>query len=122
MNTCPACGFVSLAKRGPGSAETCVVCGWIDDFEQLVHPDITYGANSGLCLRQAQQDLLASPARIAARAAGFERDPQWRPLRQGELPVVDGSGPSSPVCYVATPDPESYIPYWLPRHANTPTV
>ena len=113
MNACPACGYLCLAQHGPGSDETCAVCGWIDDFQQLIHPDITYGANTGLCLRQAQQTILASPSAIAARAADYERDAQWRPLMPGESPVVDAAGPSSPVCYVATPDPESYIPYWL---------
>ena len=113
MNTCPACGYLCLAKRGPGSDETCVVCGWIDDFQQLIHPDITYGANTGLCLRRAQQTALAPPPEMTSRAAGYERDPQWRPLVQGELPIEDDAGPSSPVCYIATPDPDRYIPYWL---------
>lgn len=121
MNTCPACGYSCLVKRGPGSDETCVVCGWVDDFQQLIHPDITYGANTGLCLRQAQQIVLAAPAEFAARAAGYERDGQWRPLLEGETPVID-AGPSSPVCYIATPDPDSYSPYWLQGQANTPTV
>jgi hypothetical protein len=90
-----------------GSGATCPVCGWIDDFEQLVHPDLTYGANAGSSLRQAQ-----------GRAGGIEagtsypRDPRWRPLRPGETPVADPTGPSSPVCYVGTPDREAFVPYW----------
>lgn len=107
---CAACG--ALVHRGgpPGSGATCPACGWIDDYEQLVHPDLTYGANAGVSLRQAQ-------ARVAAGESGsahgsFDRDEAWRPLREDETPEPDPHGPSSPVCYVATPDPADYVPYW----------
>jgi hypothetical protein len=107
---CPACGFL-VHVRPCGSGATCRVCGWVDDFEQLVHPDLTYGANAGSSLRQAQQRaaerLAATPER-----AGVERDPRWRPLRAGETSVADPQGPSSPVCYLGTPDPDDYVPYW----------
>lgn len=88
------------------------MCGWIDDFEQLVHPDLTYGANAGVTLRQAQ--AAASSSASGPPAHGV-RDPMWRPLHPGEVPPADPSGLSSPVCYIATPDPEGYRPYWLRR-------
>jgi hypothetical protein len=119
LATCPACGFVALG-RGIGSDAVCPVCGWTDDFQQRVHPDITYGANSGLSLRQAQQRLLISHPAGEGRTLGFERDPQWRPLEAGEVPLADEMGPSSPVCYIATPDAGQYIPYWLQRRRIRP--
>ena len=108
---CPACGY-RVHERRCGGGETCRVCGWIDDFEQLVHPDLTYGANPGLSLRQAQARVDALLAEAPRRTSGLERDPRWRPLRAGETPVADPSGPSSPVCYLGTPDPADYVPYW----------
>lgn len=120
MKTCPACGYITLPTHSPGSGETCDVCGWVDDFQQLVHPDITYGAN-GLCLRQAQHNFLAGLA-VCPPAAAYEHDVQWRPLMPGESPPWDDAAPSSPTCYLAMPDPEDYVPYWLRGQANTPTV
>ncbi|HET7204918.1 MAG TPA: CPCC family cysteine-rich protein [Steroidobacteraceae bacterium] len=109
---CPACGFLVHDARH-GSGATCPVCGWIDDFEQLAHPDLTYGANAGLSLRQAQaRSLEALATAPAARAATFARDARWRPLRAGETPPADPDGPASPVCYVGTPDPGEFVPYW----------
>lgn len=108
---CPACGF--LVHDAPhGSGATCPVCGWVDDFEQLAHPDLVYGANEGLSLRQAQLRIHAALATSPARATSFERDPRWRPLRPGETPPADPDGPASPVCYLGTPDPADFVPYW----------
>lgn len=109
---CAACGYKVHPSRA-GSGAQCPVCGWIDDFEQLVHPDLTYGENPGLTLRQAQAD--AATQGNAASRANFVRDPAWRPLRADETPAADPNGLSSPVCYIATPDPEEYEPYWLRR-------
>ena len=109
--TCPACGFRTLALP-PDRGERCAVCGWINDFQQLVHPDITYGANAGLSLQQAQRRLCPGSPQDPEQADGFERDPAWRPLQHGENPD-DATGGSSPVCYIATPDPADYVPYWL---------
>lgn len=95
--TCPACGFQV-------SPQTCPVCGWIDDLGQLVQPDFVVGANPR-SLREAQ---------VLARGlinSVHERDPKWRPLRPGEHPVASGS--ASPVCYLGTPDPDEFVPYWL---------
>ena len=104
VHACAACGYLVHASRF-GSGATCPVCGWVDDFEQLVHPDLTYGANAGLSLRQAQ-------TRPLPPVAGFVRDPRWRALRPGETPPPDPTGPSSPVCELAAPEPEDFVPYW----------
>ena len=111
MEPCPACGYRVHAQQC-GSGAACPVCGWIDDFEQLVHPDLGYGANPGLSLRQAQRRAERQLAEGPHRTSGFERDPRWRRLRDGEAPVADPFGPSSPVCYLGTPDPADYVPYW----------
>lgn len=108
---CPACGY-RVHVQPCGSGATCPVCGWVDDFEQLVHPDLTYGANPGSSLRQAQRRAAELLAAAPERAARVERDPHWRLLRVGETPLPDPEGPSSPVCYLGTPDPADYVPYW----------
>ena len=53
LHACAACGHLVHPAR-PGSGLRCPACGWIDDYEQLVHPDLTYGANAGQSLRQVQ--------------------------------------------------------------------
>ena len=108
---CPACGFLVHGARH-GSGATCPVCGWIDDFEQLANPDLVYGANVNLSLRQAQALALAGLTAAPERVAAFERDERWRPLRAGESPPADPDGPASPVCYLGTPDPADFVPYW----------
>lgn len=96
-----------------GSGATCPVCGWIDDFEQLAHPDLVYGANAALSLRQAQRRALEVRGDTGSgRTVDFERDERWRPLRAGETPPADPDGPASPVCYLGTPDPADFVPYW----------
>jgi hypothetical protein len=110
LSTCAACGFRAVPAL-PARGGACAVCGWVDDFEQLVHPDLVYGANSGLSLRQAQRRALDPSATNTVATRNFARDPEWRALRNDEVPFEIGE-PSSPVCYVATPDPESYVPYW----------
>jgi len=106
---CAACGY-EVHMLPAGSGARCPVCGWFDDFEQLVHPDLTYGTNAGLTLRQAQAAVAQ-----AGLVAGARRDPRWRPLGPDETPAADPDGLSSPVCYIATPDPDAYVPYWLRR-------
>jgi hypothetical protein len=105
---CPACGLRVHAERC-GSGATCPVCGWVDDLEQLAHPDLVYGANSGLSLRDAQA---RSRAAGQGAAVTYPQDEHWRPLRPGETPPADPEGPSSPVCYVGTPDRSEFVPYW----------
>lgn len=111
LHPCAACGF-RVHDAPVGSGAVCPVCGWIDDFEQLVHPDLTYGANTGHSLRQAQREALARYPLDAVTEAR-PRAACWRPLAVGESPVADPQAPSSPVCYIATPDPGDYVPYWL---------
>jgi len=89
------------------------VCGWVDDLEQLVHVDLVYGANSGRSLRQAQRAALDDHLLTQASVAGRSRDPRWRPLAPGEVPASGADSPASPVCYVSTPEPAEYEPYWL---------
>lgn len=111
LHPCAACGFLVHARRA-GSGGTCPACGWIDDYEQLVHPDLTYGANSGICLREAQRRALQRHPRERRRWEARVRDETWRPLRTGETPVADPGGPSSPVCHLGAPDPADFVPYW----------
>jgi uncharacterized Zn finger protein (UPF0148 family) len=103
LRTCPACGFRVFDGKAD-SRVACPVCAWIDDFGQLVHPDFVVGANPR-SLREAQaraRDLSAS---------AHARDPAWRPLAPGEHPR-DGRS-ASPICYLGTPEPEEFVPYWL---------
>ena len=111
LQPCAACGFrVHAAPIGSGA--DCPVCGWVDDYEQLVHPDFTYGANAGRSLRQAQREALARCPLDGPAAGGYVRDERWRPLAVDETPAADPNAPASPVCYIATPDPRDYVPYW----------
>ena len=82
--------------------ETCDVCGWVDDLTQLVHPDVVLGANSGVSLREAQQQA----HEVKSRAPG------WRPLRPGEQP---NSSLASPACALSVPEREGFVPYWKSR-------
>jgi hypothetical protein len=108
---CAACGYrIHVAPFGSGAS--CPMCGWIDDYEQLVHPDLTYGSNAGRSLRQAQRDALARHPLDRSHAGDPVRDERWRPLGTDETPVADPHAPASPVCYVGTPDPRDYVPYW----------
>lgn len=108
---CAACGLrVHAASSGSGA--TCPACGWIDDFAQLAHPDLVYGANSGMSLRQAQLRARERPASKPAERASYGREALWRPLRPGETPSADPQGPSSPVCELTTPDLADFVPYW----------
>lgn len=103
LRPCPACGFWVFAGKADSKA-TCPVCSWIDDFGQLAHPDFVVGANT-LSLREAQaraRELISS---------AHPRDPAWRPLKPGEHPQDRSS--ASPVCYLGTPEPDDFVPYWL---------
>lgn len=112
IHPCPACGF-RVFTGASGSEETCPVCGWIDDYLQLAHPDFMLGANSGLSLREAQTiALTACP--VSERVMGtFFRDSHWRPLVAGETPRNGATAMASPVCYLSAPDPGEFEPYWL---------
>lgn len=95
-----------------GSSDTCPICGWVDDLVQLAQPDFAIGANSGVSLREAQSRALAVYPVAVREKAGFSRDSRWRPLASAEYPT----GPfvlASPVCYLVSPDPDTFEPYWL---------
>jgi hypothetical protein len=108
---CAACGLL-VFDRPCGSDAACPMCGWIDDFEQLVHPDLVYGANAGVSLRQAQRRARVALEATPGAASQYRRDERWRPLHADETPAADPGGPSSPVCSMGTPDPAGYVPYW----------
>ena len=105
---CACCGSTTLPEP-PGSYDTCDVCGWEDDAQQLRFPLMPGGANR-LSLYSAQR------AFIAAHGVPTERDPLWRPLDRRrdfvepalEDPDVDLSltGPSN--------SEELY--YWTAKH------
>lgn len=104
---CAACGARVFTER-PGSLATCPVCAWVDDLEQLAHPDLVVGANTGRSLREAQADALAT----VAQRGDFPRDPAWRPLRPGEEPDAAAGEFSSPACALTTPPRDGFVPYW----------
>jgi hypothetical protein len=106
MHPCAACGSLVFEKPA-GSLQTCPVCGWIDDFDQLVHPDFVVGAN-GCSLREAQ-------AKAAGIAHSGAKDPRWRPLRKGEQPRAEYA---SEVCAIGNPDRELFEPYWSNPHPD----
>ena len=117
IHPCPACGFL-VFPRAFGSEESCPVCGWIDDYLQLAHPDFILGGNSGISLREAQARALeAWPPAIKVSGAFF-RDSRWRPLDAGEIPKSGIHEAASPVCYLNTPDPGEFAPYWLDAARN----
>jgi hypothetical protein len=107
---CPACGFAVFAKP-PGSDVTCPVCGWVDDFVQLVQPDFSVGPN-GISLREAQRQAAGRVPAGAGAFRGYSRHPAWRPLAPGEYPEKGSSCSASPVCYLTTPDQDEFEPYW----------
>lgn len=117
IQPCPACGFLVFA-RAFGSEDTCPVCGWIDDYLQLVHPDFILGGNSGMSLREAQARALAAWPPALKASGAFSRDNRWRPLALGERPRNGLFESASPVCYLNTPDPGEFIPYWLDAARN----
>lgn len=82
--------------------ETCRVCGWIDELQQLVHPDFIVGANAGVSLREAQRRAPVAQPRSA----------DWRPLRDGEHPQGEFA---SPACALGVPEREGFVPYWKRR-------
>ena len=106
MHPCAACGYLVFSKPA-GSMETCSVCGWVDDFDQLVHPDFVVGANA-LSLREAQ-------VRARGISSSVPKDPKWRPLRTGEQPRADFA---SEVCAIGNPDRETFEPYWSNPHPD----
>jgi len=55
----------------------------------------------------------AAALKVGADHTQYVRDSSWRPLRRGETPPLAEDAPASPVCYVGTPDPAGYVPYWL---------
>jgi hypothetical protein len=85
--TCLGCGF-RVFSEPPGTFEICPVCGWEDDNVQADDPSYQGGAN-GICLTDHQQSVLQRFPITIQEHAGFQRDPNWRPVpakRQPETP------------------------------------
>jgi len=79
---CAACGFRVFA-RAPGSYAMCPVCGWEDDEVQLRFPGSRVGANAlGLAGHQ-RLALVRAPLGTMSHEE-YERDPEWRPVREEE--------------------------------------
>ncbi len=83
----PACGFIQFAEP-PGSFDICRLCGWEDDNVQLADPRYGGGANK-LSLAEAQQEALRTYPPDVRRVGEYERDPEWRPLRDDDTTVAD---------------------------------
>ena len=85
---CPCCGYV-VFTTGPGSYDSCPMCGWEDDDVQLRYPAYAGGANtvSLLAAQRNYADLGASDAHrldyLASPRPSEARDPSWRPLDEG---------------------------------------
>lgn len=84
--TCPCCGYRTITEE----YDICDICRWEHDLVQERDPDYMGGANS-VSLRQAQWNFGAfgacERASVAhARKPGPDdvRDPNWKPLQQGD--------------------------------------
>jgi len=94
----------------PGSYHICDVCGWEDDHVQLAHPRLRGGANSA-CLVEAQVEALRRVPLHVQSTQGFQRDQEWRPLREDESLVRDDA-PRSGVDYFEAAATEGARYYW----------
>src|SRR5437899_1725635 len=82
---CPCCGYL-VFEDPPGSAMSCPVCGWEDDYVQLLWPTDAGGANR-LSLQDSQQafiqhgtsDLERRPP-LHRNGPTYRRDAAWRPF------------------------------------------
>ena len=97
LNPCPCCGNLVFADP-PGSAMSCPVCGWEDDYVQLLWPTESEGANR-FSLEESQSEFSrhgsSDPQRRPRSALSngtFARDAGWRPFdrsRDGAEPPAD---------------------------------
>jgi len=87
---CPACGFLVFEEEA-GSYDICPICGWEDDGIQLVYPALKGGANQDSLYEHQLLWIKGIPETIRERN-GYNRDPEWRPLRMDEL----GDGTTCP--------------------------
>ena len=55
---CPVCGMYEFPEKD--SFDVCQVCGWEDDWYQLIKPDLAGGANR-LSLNQFRKEWEAEP-------------------------------------------------------------
>lgn len=115
--TCPCCGYRPFTLP-PGSEETCPICAWIDDVNQLHFPAFA-GRPNGVSLLEAQRSYNELGAKDAAAMAHVRfagphdvRDPDWRPLDED----VDDLR-SVPVDFDGMPPPQDLtaLYYWLPE-------
>ncbi|MGB1285631.1 MAG: CPCC family cysteine-rich protein [Aggregatilineales bacterium] len=108
---CPACGFMMFYEP-PGSYFICRICIWEDDSSQLKFPMNRFGPNKkSLYEWQHEEALLKVPLEVKTYQ-GFERDPQWRPLRIDELSILDDA-PESSMEYVMSLGNSPVGYYWL---------
>lgn len=111
---CPCCGYL-VFEQGPGSYDTCPVCGWEDDIAQLRFPT-TGGTNRPLLECQTVfaehpqwlRHVVDPPLRL------FVRDPTWRRFdhERDELEL-----PVSGVDYGHTYDADHTVYYYWRRRS-----
>ncbi len=74
--TCSCCGYRSMN-------ESCTVCDWVEEFEDIEHPDEMVPLNFAP-LREAQEHFrnfgYCSPTSDKPEFHRFQRDPNWQPL------------------------------------------
>ena len=92
---CPACGFLVFGQP-PGSFEMCPICGWEDCPVQLRHPTCPVGPNDALV--DWQKSILKRLAPEVREHQGYQRAPDWRPLREDDLEEFD-EGPDTGFAY-----------------------
>jgi hypothetical protein len=85
------CGFFQFSEP-PGSYDICRLCGWEDDNVQLADPHYRGGANE-MSLAEAQRKLLQTYPAHMRRLGEYERDPEWRPLREDDVATLRADAP-----------------------------
>lgn len=84
---CVGCGF-KMFDELPGSYDACEICFWTDDATQLRNPIATEPSNAK-SLYEHQQDILQEYPMTVEVVGEFLRDPDWRPIREDELPAPE---------------------------------
>ncbi len=106
---CPACGFL-VFEETLGSYDICPLCGWEDDYVQLMFPTSAVGANKK-CLADWQADALRMFPLGFAETSGFIRDRNWRPLATDKIADADAPHDGKEYFEAAKGDSPGY--YWL---------